>query len=232
MATSGTPPPPGSLRWLARGLIAYGIVGLVASAIGIAALVWAVGRIGSLSGEAEAVAARVTATIDLTAAALSDAARTARSFGATLDQSAQAVSSAATTLTTVETELAAFEDQLRAVTIFGLSPLGQPADAVGRVKASLDGLDTRLSLAADDLRGNQGQLATSAESLTGLADSTTALRAQLASTIDPAAYADLKAAVVAVLVVWAAWALIPAIGAIGVGLMLRRELGRPAVATG
>ena len=41
----------GGLRRLSRGLIAYGIVGLVVAAIGFGALVWVNSRVSSLRGE-------------------------------------------------------------------------------------------------------------------------------------------------------------------------------------
>jgi len=44
----------GGLYRLSRGLIAYGIVGLVVTAIGLGALVWANDRVGHLHGEFDA----------------------------------------------------------------------------------------------------------------------------------------------------------------------------------
>ncbi len=221
-----------SLLWLARWLVLYGIAGLLSAIIGVGALAWAGGRIESLDGNAEATAAHLTSTINLAALALRDAARSAQSFGTTVDQSAQAVSSAATTMTEVRADLVAFESQLRVVSIFGLAPLASPADAIGRVGTSLNGLDTRLSLAADGLAGSETALKANAASLLELADSTDALAARLATALGPDAFAELRMVVLVALVVWAAWALIPAVGALVLGLWLNGVVRRTWIIPG
>ena len=79
----------GGLRRLSRGLIAYGIIGLVVAAIGFGAMVWVNGRISDLRGEAEATVARLATTMELAAMVLRGASTTAQSFSGTVDQAAR-----------------------------------------------------------------------------------------------------------------------------------------------
>jgi hypothetical protein len=215
---------------LSRGLIAYGIVGLVVAAIGFGALVWVNLRISDVRAEAETTVARLATTMELTAKLLDDASTTARSFTVTLDQSAQAVSSAAVTFTQVRSDLPAVEAQLRSVSILGATPLSSAADAVRQTAVSMEGLDTRLSLIADDLKGNRDALAGNATSLAGLGASTAALAARLGSDVGQDSLGDVQLVIAVTLLVFAAWSFVPAVGALVLGVWLRRELGRSRTA--
>src|SRR5664280_2685075 len=135
----------GGLHRLSRGLIVFGIVGLIVSAIGFGALVWANDRVGHLHDDTDATIARLASTTEVAAIVLQGASTTATSFSATVDQSAQAISAAAVTATEVRLDLSALEAQLRSVSILGATPLSSPADAVGRIAASMEGLDGRLA---------------------------------------------------------------------------------------
>ena len=211
---------------LSRGLIAYGIVGLVVAAIGFGAMVWVNGRIGQIRDDAEATVARLATTMELAANVLYGASTTAQSFSTTVDQSAQAVSAAAVTITEVRSELTALEAQLRSVNILGATPLSAPADAVGRIAASIDGLDTRLSLIADSVKGDRDALAGNATALLQLGDSTQALAARLGSGVGQDSFGDVQQVIAVTLLMFAAWAFVPAVGALVLGVWLRRELGR------
>ena len=211
---------------LSRGLIAYGIVGLVVAAIGFGAMVWVNGRIGQIRDDAEGTVARLAITTELAANVLHGASTTAQSFSTTVDQSAQAVSAAAVTITEVRSELTALEAQLRSVNILGATPLSAPADAVGRIAASIDGLDTRLSLIADSVKGNRDALAGNATALLQLSDSTEALAARLGSGVGQNSFGDVQQVIAVTLLMFAAWSFVPAAGALVLGVWLRRELGR------
>jgi len=216
----------GGLRRLSRGLIAYGIVGLVVAAIGFGALVWVNSRVSSLRGEAEATVDQLATTMELAANALHGASTTAQTFSETVDRSAQAVSAAAVTITEVRSDLSALEAQLRSVSILGATPLSSPADAVGRIAVSMEGLDTRLSLIADGLKGNRDALAGNATSLGQLGDSTEALAARLGSGDDHDSLGEVQLVMAVTLLVTAAWSCVPAAGALVLGVWLRRELGQ------
>ena len=208
-----------------RALIAYGIIGLVVTAIGFGALVWANDRVSHLRGETEATVARLASTMEVAAYVLRGASTTATSFSVTVNQSAQAVSAAAVTITEVRSDLSALEAQLRSVSILGATPLSSPADAVGRIAASMDGLDGRLSAIADSGEGNRDALAGNATALGELASSTQALAARLGSGVGQGSFGDIQLVIAVTLLAFAAWSFVPAVGALALGVWLRRELG-------
>jgi hypothetical protein len=218
----------GGLRRVAQGLIAYGIAGLVVAAVCLVALIWVNGRIGGLRAEAETTVGQLATSMERTANALHDASTTAQSFTVTVEESAQAVSSAADTITEVRSGLASLELQLRAVSILGAQPLSATADAVGRIDASLEGLDTRLDGIAAGLDGNRDALARNATSLGQLGDSVEAMATRLDSGVVEDSLGDIQLVIVVVLLVFTAWSLVPAVGALVGGLWLRRELERSA----
>jgi hypothetical protein len=217
-----------ALQPLSRGLVAYGIVGLIVAAIGFGAMVWVNGRISGLRTDVEATVAHAEATMELTAALLRGASATAESFSGTADKSAQAVSAATVTLTEAQSDLTALEAQLRSVSFLGATPLSSSADAVGRIAASVGNLEAQTPLIAESLTGNRDALAANAASLSGLADSTAALATRLGPGLGQDSLADLQRVIAITLLMFAAWAFVPAIGALGLGLWLRREVaGRP-----
>jgi len=214
------------LHRLSRGLIVYGVLGLVVAAIGFGALVWVNDRVSNLRGEVDTTLAQRAATMELAADVLHDAATTAQTFTVTVDQSSQAVSSAAATITEVRSDLTALEAQLRSVNILGATPLSSAADAVSRIASSMDGLDARLSGIADSLQGNREALAANATSLGQLADVTAALAARLGSGVVEDSLGDLQRVISVTLLVFSAWSVVPAAGALVLGVWLRRELRR------
>jgi len=216
------------LQRTSQGLIAYGIVGLAVAAVCLVALIWVNGRVGDLRAEAETTVGQLATTMDRTAKALHDASTTAQSFTGTVEQSGLAVSSAADTITEVRSGLSSLEAQLRAVNILGAQPLSATADAVGRIDASLEGLDTRLDAIATGLSTNRDALASNATSLGQLGDSVEDMATRLDSGVIEDSLGDIQTVIVVVLLVFTAWSLVPAIGALVGGLWLRRELERSA----
>ncbi len=225
-AETGADGPTAGLPWLSRGLIAYGLVGLVVAAVGLGSTVWVNGRISSLRTDAEATVARAASTLQLSATLLRGASTTVRSFSETADQARQAVAAAAVTITEVQSDLSGLEAQLRSVNIFGATPLSSSADAVGRITASMDGLDTQIPIVADGLAGNRDALAANAASLGGLADNITAFAASLSPGPAPDSLGDVQRVIAITLLMFAAWSFVPAVGALALGLWLRRELAR------
>lgn len=221
----------GGLGRLSSGLIAYGILGLVVAAIGFGALVWVNDRVSSLRGEVETTLRQRATTMELAAKVLHDASTTAQSFTVTVDQSSQAVSSAADTITEARSDLTAMEAQLRSVSILGATPLSSAADAVGRIATSMEGLDTRLSLIADSLQGNRNALAANATSLGQLGDITEALAARLGLGVIEDSLGDLQRVISVTLLVFTAWSAAPAVGALLLGLWLRRAVSQTAIAS-
>jgi hypothetical protein len=216
----------GGARRLSQGLIAYGLFGLVVAAIGFGAMVWVNGRISTLRADAEANVARAAATIELAATVLRGASTTAESFSGTADQASQAVSAAVATVSEARSDLSALEAQLRSVSVLGTTPLASSADAVGRIAASMDGIESQIPLVADSLQGNRDALARNAGALSDLADSTSALAAHLGSGVGPDSFGDVQQVIAITLLMFAAWSCVPAVGALGVGAWLRGELAR------
>lgn len=212
---------------LSRGLIAYGLIGLVVAVIGFGALVWVNGRIGNVRSEAGTTIGQLATTVERTATALHDASRTAGTFSQTLDRAAIALPAVSEQIAGVRTDLTALETQLRSVSILGQAPLSSAADAVGRIATSLGGLDTQLSLAVVALAANRDALGVNATSLGQLGDSTAALAARLRSGVIEDSVADVQTVIAVTLLVFTAWAVVPAVGALALGVWLRRMLGRP-----
>ena len=212
------------LRRFGTGLIAYGILGLAVAAIGLAALVWVNGRVSNLRTDVGVTFAQQSSTMRLAADVLRDASTTAQSFAVTVDQSSRAVVSAADAISEVRSDLTALEAQLRSVSILGATPLSTSADAVGRIAASIEGLDIRLSLIADSLNGDRHALTGNATSLGQLADVAEAMAARLGAGVVEDSLGDLQRLISATLLVLAAWSMVPAVGAIVLGTWLRREL--------
>jgi hypothetical protein len=219
----------GGLRRLSTGLVAYGVIGLLIAALGLAALVWANGRIETVAGRVATSVDEIATTLERTAVALENAATTAESFTGTIDRTVEGVASAADTIKGVRSNLETLESAMRAVDILGLTPLGAPAAAVGGIADALEGLDSRLFAIADSLEGNRDALAANATSLGRVADSTAAMADRLRSGVVEDSLADVQAVLMVLLVLMVAWTAVPAVGALLVGVWIRRELapGQP-----
>lgn len=212
------------LRRLSRGLIAYGIVALIVAAIAFGTTVWANGRLGNLRDTVGGSVDQMATSMERSAEALHDAARTATTFSSTLDQGAAAMPAVSQQIAAVHTDLLALQDQLRSVSIFGATPLSTAADAVGRIAVSLGGLDTQLQLAAVALAANGDALASSSTSLARLGDSAAALATRLRSGVIEDSFGDVQLVIVLVLLAFTALSVVPAAGALALGVWLRREL--------
>ena len=169
----------GSAR-LSRGLIAYGVIGLIVAVLGLALLLYANTRIDAAGDRVEASVGQLTTTLDRTAQALHDASTTAATFNTTLDRTQTAVAAAADTIVSVRTNLQNLESVLRSVSILGTSPLGGAANAVGGIASSIEGLDSKLTAIADGLATSRDSLAANADSLGALGDSIAATSERLA----------------------------------------------------
>jgi hypothetical protein len=185
---------------------------------------WVNGRIGNVRSEAGTTVAQMAVTMERTADALHDASATARTFSLTLDQAATALPTLSTQLAAVRSDLTALEEQLRSVSILGQSPLSAAADAVARIAVSLGGLDTQLSLAAVALTANRDALAANATSLGQLGDSAAALSGRLRSGVIDDSLGDVQAVIAVLLLLFVTWSVVPAIGALVLGVWLWREM--------
>ena len=215
------------LRRLGLALVVYGILGIIVSAIACGATIWANNRVTSMREDAQLTVARAAGTIDAATLVLRGASTTVDSFAATVDQSASAISTAAGTMTETHADLIALEAQLRSVSIFGATPLASPADSVGRIAASMDGLDAQLALIAESGKTDRNALAGTSTALANLADSTHEFADNLALGAGGGSFSDVQMVIAMTLLAVAAWSFVPAVGAIVLGLWLRRTLSRP-----
>jgi hypothetical protein len=217
---------PRASRALSRGLIAYGVVGLLVAAIGLGSMVWVNGRISHVRAEARTTVAQLAGTIELAAIVLRGASATADSFSGTVEGSGRAVVAAAGTIAEVRSDLASVESQLRSVNIFGATPLASAADAIARIAASMEGLDTELPLIADDLDANRDALARNADTLAELATGAASLADRLDPSTGQDSLDDVQRVMAVTLLMFAAWAFVPALAALALGIWLWRRVGR------
>jgi hypothetical protein len=213
------------LRRVATGLIAYGIVGLVVAVIGLGALVWVNGRMESVASSADVTVVRLTDSLDNAAVALADAGASATSFAGTLDRTTVTVEDAAETLRAVRPQLAALEAQFRSINILGQQPFGKAADVVSGISPALEGLDGRLDDIASSLTENRAKLTANAASLSATGASIAALSDLLKGGVVTTGVDDVRAVILVTLLLLVAWTAVPAVGALGFGIWLRRELG-------
>ncbi len=210
------------LHRLANGLVAYGVIGLIVTLLGLVALGWVGGRIGDLTDRASARIEQVADTLDATSQALTDASETARTFATTLTTTVAAVDAVGSRIGELQPTLADLEAQFRAINILGAQPLSRAADVVGSIHASLDGVDGQLDAVADSLRNGHDRLAANGSSLAVLGSKIGALSDELRSGTVEDSLADVRAIITVTMLVLAMWAAIPAVGALVVGAWLRR----------
>jgi hypothetical protein len=213
------------LRRLSTGLLIYGSIGLTIAVIGLLALVWLGGRLSSLNERVGVQVDSLVTTLDRTATVLDDAGASALSFAVTLERTPPTVRQAAATIGNMQANMRTVESQLSSLSIFGQQPLGQVAGLFGQMATDLEGLDTRLGLIADDLTGNRDKLLANAASLKALGSQVGAVADQLREGVIEDSLADVTSVVTLLALLLAAWTAVPAVGALGLGWWLRRELG-------
>lgn len=226
-AATATPPVSrAGLGRLATGLVAYGAIGLAIAVVGLVALLYAGQRIGGLAERTSAQVESIITTLDRTATVLDDAGATAVSFAATLERMPPIVDQAATTIGSLQANLRGIEAQLASFAILGSTPLAGTAERFGQIADDLDGLDTRLGLLASDLDHNKERLLANAASLRALGAQLSVLADDLREGVIEDSLADVQFLLTVLFGLLVAWTAVPAAGALGVGIWLRRELRR------
>jgi len=190
-----------ALRRASTGLLIYGVVGLLVAVLGLAALIWAGGRIGALTERTSTQVEEVAETLEASGQALEDAASTTLSFAVTLERTPPTIRQAAQTVANLEANMRLTADQLASISILGSQPLGRVSGLFSQMATDLDGLDTRLELIATDLEGNRDALLDNAESLRATGIRLDGLAADLRGGFVEDSFAD----VMAVLTVLGFW---------------------------
>ena len=210
----------GLLR-LSNALIVYGLIGLVAAALGIAALVAASGRIGSLGERIVSEAVSLDAIIDRTADVLDDAAATADTFGPTIDRTSGTVREAAGALRDIEPRLRDMQAQANAIDIFGTRPVAPLGELFGQIATDISGLDDQLDGSAAEMGQNQAALVANSESLGALADLVRAYKGRLEPAAIDAGIDDARRLLLITLALFIGWTTVPAVGSLIVGRWMR-----------
>ena len=214
----------GGLRRLSGALIGYGVAGLMVALLGLLALVWVSGRVAALADSVDAEVAQLATTLDRTADTLHDAGSSAVSFAVTLERTPPSVRQAAVTIRNLRPNLQAIEAQLGTISILGTEPLAGPARLFGEMATDLQGLDTRLDLIAGDLETDRDALLANSRSLTEAGDQAAALAKRVRSGFIQGGLDDLRAVLVVTVLVFVGWTAVPAVGALLLGIWLRRTL--------
>jgi hypothetical protein len=211
----------GLLR-LANALIVYGVIGLLAAAIGFAALISASSRIGSLGERIVSEAVSLDAIIVLTADVLDDAATTAGTFGPTVKQTSVTVSQAAGAIREIEPRLRDLETQANAIEIFGQRPVAPLGQLFGQIATDVSGLDEQLDGIATEMGRNEEALTANAASLGALADLVRAYKGRLQPAAIDAGIDDARRLLLLTLALFIGWTTVPAVGSLIVGRWMRR----------
>ena len=215
-----------ALRRLARILIAYGMVGLLVAAFGLAGLIMGLGRIENLSTRLDSDLSGLSSTLERTATVLDDATATARGFGTTIDGTTTALAGAATDIREIVPRLRDVEAQANALNILGTQPLAPIGGLFGQIAGQLADLDAQLDTVATGLSGNRGALATNATSLAALATETRLLGDRLGEASLGDVVGDARLLLVAMLGVGTLGSAVPGVGALLIGMWLLRSLNR------
>ena len=207
---------------LANALIVYGVIGLLAAAIGVAALVAASGRIGLLGERIVSEAVSLDTIIDQTAGVLDDAATTAESIGPTVERTSATVRSAAVALRDIEPRLRDMETQANAIEIFGQRPVAPLGQLFGQIAGDISGLDDQLDGIATEMGQNQSALTANARSLGALADLVRAYKGHLEPAAIDAGIDEARRLLLLTLALFIGWTAVPAVGSLIVGRWMRR----------
>ena len=225
---SKAPLPPtglrGGLRRLSTGLIAYGIAGLAVAVLGLVALGWTSGRVAGLADRLDGEVTQLATTLDQTADTLRAAGSSAITFAVTLERTPPSVRQTAETIRNLRPNLQAIESQLSSISILGTRPLADAARLFGEMASDLQGLDTRLDLIANDLGTDRDALLRNAESLEDLADRTAVMAERVRTGFIQGSLEDLRIVLVLTILVFVGWTAVPAVGALALGIWLRRTL--------
>jgi hypothetical protein len=211
----------GLLR-LSNALMIYGVVGILAAAIGFAALLAASGRIGSLGERIVSEAVSLDSIIVLTADALDDAATTAGTFAPTVAQTSAAVSEAAAAVRDIEPRLRDLETQANAIEIFGQRPVASLGQVFGQIATDMSGLDEQLDGIATELGRNKAALTANAASLDALANLVRAYKGRLKPEAIDAGINEARSLLLFTLTLFIGWTAVPAVGSLIVGRWMRR----------
>jgi hypothetical protein len=218
------------LRRLARVLIAYGIVGLLVAALALVAMIVGIGRVNGVSDRFGGDLGGIARTLDRTSDVLDKASTTATGFGATVDGTTAALGIVGADIDSIVPRLQSIAEQTSNLNILGTQPLAAVGSLFRDIGAQLSDVRSQLTTMSNRLTTNRAALDANATSLADLATETRTLSARLGGDALVGAIDDLRIVLVIVLGIGALGASVPSVGALLLGLWLRKEAraGRPA----
>jgi ABC-type transporter Mla subunit MlaD len=192
--------------------------------VGGFALGWVGGRVTAVAARTGEQVDSIVATLDQTSFVLSSMGASATSFSGTLERTPPAVRQTAQTVVNLRANLTLVEGQLSAINILGARPLANAANLFGQMATDLEGLDTRLETIAADLDTNRAALVDNSARLAALGTELNGLADDLRGGVIEDSLADVQLILSVLSVLLIVWALLPAVGALFLGLSIRREL--------
>jgi hypothetical protein len=211
---------------LSRGLIAYGLIGMLVALIGLGTLFWTGATVAGFNDRMTSESQELGATLRRAATALDNASDTARSFRTTLDATPPSVRQAAQTIRNLRPRLLGLQQQASSLNILGSQPLLGIGELFGQMATDLEGLDGQLDGIADQLGGNQEALETNARSLAGTATQLDEFADRIDDGLITESVGDMRTILGVVLAMLVVAIAVPAGGALAFGLWIRRELRR------
>ena len=215
----------GAWRRLSRVLIGFGIVGLVVTLLALVGLAMGVARVNGFADRFGGDVGGIARTLDRTSEVIDKAATTAGSFGTTIDGTTGALGIVGGDIDSIVPRLESIADQTASISILGANPLASVSGLFRDIATQLSDVRGQLTAIGTSLTTNRAALGTNATSLSELAAETERLSERLNGASITGAIDDVRLLLVVVLGIGALGAAVPAVGALVVGLWLRRELG-------
>ena len=211
--------------FLSRGLIAYGVLGLLVAVVGLGTLIWTGTTVTAFDARMTRESEELGRTLRRAATALEDASTSAESFRTTLDATPPSIRQAAQTVRNLRPRLLGLQAQAGAINILGSQPLGGIGELFGQMATDLEGLDEQLDTIAGQLGTNQEALVRNARSLGETASQLDAFAERIEDGLITQSIGDLRTILGAVLAMLIVAMALPSLGALAFGLWIRRELG-------
>lgn len=212
------------LGTLSKGLIAYGVIGIVLTVLMLGAVVAVGNRLDAVAGRMSSRLTTISATVDRTATALERAGSTSQSFGGTLDQAVPTIAQVDKALTDVVATLKDLESTSSVLTFLGQQPLAALSGRFGQIATQLGALQGQLSTLGTNLSDNRTNLAALGTSLTDLAAQLRQANVTLGSGEIESSLSEIVLLVRGALALLAVWFAVPAVAALAFGIWVRRQI--------
>jgi hypothetical protein len=210
-------------RRLANGLVIYGVVGLVIAVLGVVAALGVNARADDLAGKATARLETAGHTIDSAATALDRTTTALSSLSLTLSLAANAITTTAPEIAKLTPTLNQLEEQANNFSVLGQKPLSSLGPLFGQLAGVVDVASKQLVTVATALKGNSETLLATVPALNDLSSWLRQFRRELTDGGIEEGLVGALRTVTIVLLLLTAWFAVPAIGALLLGIALRRR---------